>query len=246
KLATIPPRETPSAPVNAATEQPPGAGESLRVSLQNRRRSNFTSDFFGEAASIFSSIIFSFGSNGFSSLNPMERIARSISSSSAAPSDQFCFWRKCFPASTRHFLGTMPTISDPVTRRPRLLADSLQASNAAWSGVSSIFVRFIETPLHAAFDACNESANKRGLRMRHGAVFPQYSLDSSKPARSRTLPHTSQSLSHVLAFPGRGLARLFRRASDFQWACHRAFLPGHFLERRRQPNLLVSPLWCSG
>ena len=29
----------------------------------------------------------------------------------------------------------MPTISDPVTRKPRLLADSLQASKAAWSGV---------------------------------------------------------------------------------------------------------------
>src|SRR5207249_7832594 len=78
KLATIPPREAPNAPINAATEPPSGAGESLRVSLQNRRRSNFTIDFFGTAASIFSSIIFSFGSNGFNSLNPMERIASSI------------------------------------------------------------------------------------------------------------------------------------------------------------------------
>src|SRR5436190_20319679 len=54
KLATIPPRETPSAPINAATEPPQGAGESLRVSLQNRRRSNRTSDYFGEAVSILS------------------------------------------------------------------------------------------------------------------------------------------------------------------------------------------------
>ena len=90
-------------------------------------------------------MIFSFGLNGFSSLNPMERIATSMSSSSANPSDQSCFRRKYFPASTRHFLGTIPTISEPVTRRPRLLADSLQASNAACRGVSSIFVRLIET-----------------------------------------------------------------------------------------------------
>src|SRR5438270_504146 len=37
RFATIPPNEAPSAPINAATEPPPGAGESLRVSLQNSR-----------------------------------------------------------------------------------------------------------------------------------------------------------------------------------------------------------------
>ena len=39
----------------------------------------------------------------------------------------------------------MPTISEPVTRKPRFAADSTQASNAACKGVCSIFVRFIET-----------------------------------------------------------------------------------------------------
>ena len=63
-------------------------------------------------------MILSFGSNGFNSLNPIERIAISMSSSSDAPSDHFCFRRKYLPASTRHFLGSMPTTSDPVTRRP--------------------------------------------------------------------------------------------------------------------------------
>src|SRR5205823_12479410 len=42
----MPPSETPNAPINAATEPPPGAGESLSVSLQNCRRFNFRSDFF--------------------------------------------------------------------------------------------------------------------------------------------------------------------------------------------------------
>src|SRR5438309_803427 len=65
---------------------------------------------------------------------------------------------------------------------------------------------------------------------------------SLQPARSRTPPHTSQSLSHVSAFLERGSAGLFRRPSDFPWLCHRASLPGRFLERRRQRNLLVSPL----
>src|SRR5438552_15533222 len=69
----------------------------------------------------------------------------SISSSSETPSDHFCLRRKYLPASIKHFLGTMPTISDPVARRPRLLAASAQASNAACKGVSSIFVRFMET-----------------------------------------------------------------------------------------------------
>ena len=140
----MPPRETPKAPINAATEPPPGAGESLSVSLQNWRKFNFRSDFFA-AASILSSIIFSFGSNGFSSLNPIERTAISIRSSSEAPSDHCCLRRKYFPASTKHFLGSMPTTSDPVTRKPRLLAASLQASKAACKGVSSMLVRFIET-----------------------------------------------------------------------------------------------------
>ena len=39
----------------------------------------------------------------------------------------------------------MPTISEPVTRKPRFAADSTHASNAACKGVSSMFVRFIET-----------------------------------------------------------------------------------------------------
>src|SRR6266478_1682383 len=144
RLATIPPRDAPNAPINAATEPPPGAGESLSVSLQNWRKFIFKSDFL-ETDSILNSITFSFGSKGFSSLNPIERIAMSIRSSSAAPSDHFCLRRKYLPASTKHFLGTMPTISDPVTRKPRLLAASAQASNAACKGVSSIFVRFMET-----------------------------------------------------------------------------------------------------
>ena len=90
-------------------------------------------------------MIFSLGSNGFNSLNPIERIPISISSSSEAPSDHCCLRRKYFPASTRHFFGSMPTTSDPVTRKPRLVAASLQASNAACKGVSSMFVRFMET-----------------------------------------------------------------------------------------------------
>ena len=45
------------------------------------------------ALAILNSMILSRGSNGFSSLKPIERIAISMSSSSAAPSDQFCFRR---------------------------------------------------------------------------------------------------------------------------------------------------------
>src|SRR5204862_4255970 len=145
KFATIPPNEAPSAPINAATEPPPGAGESLRVSLQNSRRFIFARDLFGSADSILNSITFSFGSKGFSSLKPIELMAMSINSSSDTPSDHFCLRRKYRPVSTSLFFGTMPTISEPVTRRPRLAADSQQASNAACNGVSSILVRFIET-----------------------------------------------------------------------------------------------------
>src|SRR6266567_3651211 len=92
RFATIPPSDAPSAPINAATDPPPGAGESLKVSLQNSRRFIFTSDF--ESLSIFNSITFSFGSKCFSSLSPIERTAISISSSSEAPSDHFCFRKK--------------------------------------------------------------------------------------------------------------------------------------------------------
>src|SRR5207249_2399991 len=144
RFATIPPNDAPKAPINAATEPPPGAGESLNVSLQNSRRFIFDSDFL-ESDSILNSMTFSFGSKGFTSLNPIDRTAMSISSSSEAPSDHFCLRRKYLPASTRHFFGTMPTISDPVTRRPRLLADSTQASKATCKGVSSMFVRFMDT-----------------------------------------------------------------------------------------------------
>src|SRR5262249_51445685 len=59
--------------------------------------------------------------------------------------DHFCFLKKYRPASSKHLFGTIPTISEPVTRKPRLLADSTQASNAACSDVSSMLVRFIET-----------------------------------------------------------------------------------------------------
>src|SRR5437867_513281 len=144
RFATIPPSETPNAPINAATDPPPGAGESPNVSSQNSRRFMFNNDFL-ESDSILNSITFSFGSKGFSSLNPIDRTAMSISSSLEAPSEHFCLRRKYLPASTRLFFGTMPTISDPVTRRPRLLADSTQASNATCKGVCSMFVRFMET-----------------------------------------------------------------------------------------------------
>src|SRR6266403_2909733 len=40
RFATIPPNDAPNAPISAATEPPPGAGESLNVSLQNWRRLN--------------------------------------------------------------------------------------------------------------------------------------------------------------------------------------------------------------
>jgi len=145
RFATIPPNDAPRAPINAATEPPPGAGESLSVSLQNCRRFIVNSDFFFDSASIFSSITFSSGLKGFNSLNPSERTAIAINSSSDAPSDHCCFRRKYRPASTRHFFGNIPTISDPVTRKPRLLADSTEASNAAWSGVSSMLVKLIDT-----------------------------------------------------------------------------------------------------
>src|SRR5882724_7038569 len=106
RFATIPPSDAPNAPINAATEPPPGAGESLNVSLQNSRRFTFNNDLL-ESDSILNSITFSFGSKGFNSLNPNERIAMSISSSSEAPSDHCCLRRKYLPASNRHFFGTM-------------------------------------------------------------------------------------------------------------------------------------------
>src|SRR2546430_5039738 len=105
RFATIPPNEAPSAPINAATEPPPGAGESLRVSLQNSRRFIFARDLLGSADSILNSITFSFGSKGFSSLKPIERMAMSINSSSDTPSDHFCLRKKYRPASTRLFFG---------------------------------------------------------------------------------------------------------------------------------------------
>src|SRR5262245_27676543 len=75
RFATIPPNDAPSAPISAATEPPPGAGESLKVSSQNLRTVNLASDCLGSADSIFSSITFSFGTKGFSSLNPIEQMA---------------------------------------------------------------------------------------------------------------------------------------------------------------------------
>ena len=94
RFATIPPSDAPNAPINAATEPPPGAGESLNVSLQNSRRFIFARDSFCSADSIFNSITFSFGSKGLNSLKPIERIAISINSSSEAPSDHRCLRRK--------------------------------------------------------------------------------------------------------------------------------------------------------
>src|SRR3984893_13154387 len=90
RLATIPPSDAPRAPIKAATDPPPGAGESLNVSLQNSRRFIFTSDFLVPVRlglSIFNSITFSFLSTGFSSLNPIDFTAMSLNSSSDAPSD---------------------------------------------------------------------------------------------------------------------------------------------------------------
>ena len=49
RFATIPPNDAPNAPINAATEPPPGAGESLNVSLQNSSTFIFTRDFFDSA-----------------------------------------------------------------------------------------------------------------------------------------------------------------------------------------------------
>ncbi len=46
RFATIPPSDAPNAPINAATEPPPGAGESLNVSLQNSRTIHFYEGFF--------------------------------------------------------------------------------------------------------------------------------------------------------------------------------------------------------
>ena len=94
RFATIPPSDAPNAPINAATEPPPGAGESLNVSLQKSCRFIFARDGFCSADSIFNSITFSFGSKGFSSLKPIERIAMSINSSREAPSDHRCLRRK--------------------------------------------------------------------------------------------------------------------------------------------------------
>src|SRR5207302_8544797 len=85
RFATIPPNDAPSAPINAATEPPPGAAESLNVSLQNSRTFSFANDGLDSADSIFNSITFSFGIKGFNSPRPMERTAISINSSSEAP-----------------------------------------------------------------------------------------------------------------------------------------------------------------
>ena len=105
----------------------------------------------------------------------------SINSSSDAPSDHFCFRKKYRPASVRHFFGTIPTISEPVTRKPRLIADSTQASNATCSGVSSMLVKFIETcaipysftnqPI--AFTCFNIPGKRTGLPFASRTFFPE-------------------------------------------------------------------------
>src|SRR5947208_13916274 len=52
RFATMPPSDAPNAPLNAATEPPPGAGESLKVALQDSRTSICTRDCFDSADSV--------------------------------------------------------------------------------------------------------------------------------------------------------------------------------------------------
>src|SRR5438552_1391256 len=85
RFATIPPNDAPSAPINAATEPPPGAAESLNVSLQNSRTFSFANDGLDSADSIFNSITFSFGIYGFNSARLMELTAIAINALSEAP-----------------------------------------------------------------------------------------------------------------------------------------------------------------
>ena len=126
-------------------EPPPGATDSLAVSLAKVRRFMPTSrPVFAPPRSLYS-MIFSFGSNGVSSSSPMLLMAMWISSSSLTPVERCCFSRKYFPASSMACSGIRPTSSLPVTRIPLLYALLTHSSKAICTGVMLILVRFMLT-----------------------------------------------------------------------------------------------------
>ena len=143
RFATIVPKATPIAPIAADIEPPPGAGDSDAVSSVNPFRVRSTS-FFLLSSSRMYSIIFFFGSKGYSSSRPMDFTAILIISLSEIPVDLFCLCKKYLPASSIALSGTTPTNSEPVTRNPRSCAFLDASSKAMCMGVIEISVRLIE------------------------------------------------------------------------------------------------------
>ena len=142
KFATIVARADPKTPQYAAIDPPPGAGDSLEVSLAKSLIDIFAKGLF--FVSIKYSIILSLGLNSDNSSRPRDLIAMCIICLSGIAKDLFCFFKKYFPASINTFFGTSPISSDPVTRSPLIWALSHVLSNTSCNGVVFILVKLYE------------------------------------------------------------------------------------------------------
>ncbi len=121
----------PRLPISAATDPPPGAGDSVDTSSTNRAA---VIDMSGDAGAKWYSMIFFAGSNGATWSSPIDRTAISTSSRSGTPADLPCLRRKYRPASSIGASGVSPTSSEPVTMRPSFSASSRAVSKTTCSG----------------------------------------------------------------------------------------------------------------
>ena len=145
RLATIVPSAAPRAPTAAATEPPPGAGDSEAVSSTKSATRQVDSRLRAPRPRVAYSMIFSSGSNGVSSSRPsdfdrdLDQLRVGDADASAAACAGSSARRR---ASARS--GIRPTISEPVTRMPRASARRHTSSKATCTGVTQMLVRFIE------------------------------------------------------------------------------------------------------
>ena len=126
-LATMVPSAAPRAPESAAILPPPGATESLAVSLVKALTLMETRRSWAKSFKRYSMILV-LGSNWLNSFNPILLMAISTKVCSSTPLLMPCFSRKYLPASSMGCKGTSPTNSLPVTLTPRSSAD-LQVSS---------------------------------------------------------------------------------------------------------------------